>query len=208
MSDPKPDLKSAYALTSVEDNRQLYANWAKDYDSGFAKDMAYILHLHVVEAFCNMGGRGPVLDIGAGTGLAGEALVQRQTCEIDGVDVSQDMLEVAKSKAVYRNLIVADVTQPLDLDTHYNGLISSGTFTHGHVGPDAIDYLLDICAKGAKCALSVNKEHWQSRGFEQKFHDLRAKIDELETRSVRIYQETAAGDHVNDRALIVTFVKQ
>jgi len=187
MSDPKPDLKSAYALTSVEDNRRLYANWAKDYDSGFAKDMAYILHLHVVEAFCNMGGRGPVLDIGAGTGLAGEALVQRQTCEIDGVDVSQDMLEVAKSKAVYRNLIVADVTQPLDLDTHYNGLISSGTFTHGHVGPDAIDYLLDICAKGAKCALSVNKEHWQSRGFEQKFHDLRAKIDELETRSVRIY---------------------
>ena len=71
-----------------------------------------------------------------------------------------------------------------------------------------MDHLLEICATGAKCALSVNEEHWQSRGFAQKFHDLRNKISEFATSSVRIYQETASGDHVNDRALIVTFVKQ
>jgi hypothetical protein len=36
MKNNKPNLKSAYALETVEDNLELYANWASDYENDFA----------------------------------------------------------------------------------------------------------------------------------------------------------------------------
>ena len=58
----EPDLDAAYALNGPEDNKRLYARWAKTYDSGFVQSMDYTLHAHVVDAFIAAGGRGPVLD--------------------------------------------------------------------------------------------------------------------------------------------------
>ena len=74
--DNKPNLKSAYALETVEDNRKLYAAWAKDYENDFASEMDYILPNQVAKIFSDMGGAGPVLDVGAGTGLGGLALAR------------------------------------------------------------------------------------------------------------------------------------
>ena len=39
MTDKKPNLDLAYALESVQDNRNLYAAWAKDYETDFASTM-------------------------------------------------------------------------------------------------------------------------------------------------------------------------
>ena len=69
-----PDLEAAYALQTPDDNRRLYAEWATTYDDEFAVDMDYMLPLHVAEAFASVGGQGPVIDLGAGTGLLGAAL--------------------------------------------------------------------------------------------------------------------------------------
>ena len=74
MTDDDPSLKAAYALSSVDDNRRLYARWAKDYDQDFAADMDYMLPRHVAQQFLQHGGAAPVLDVGAGTGLLGQAL--------------------------------------------------------------------------------------------------------------------------------------
>ena len=80
MKDNKPNLKSAYALETVEDNLELYANWASDYENGFASKMDYILPNQVAQIFSDMGGKGPVLDVGAGTGLGGLALAKLGIC--------------------------------------------------------------------------------------------------------------------------------
>lgn len=50
-----------------------------------------------------------VLDLGCGTGLLAEAL-QGKAGEIDGVDLSPGMLEVARAKNLYHALHIADVT--------------------------------------------------------------------------------------------------
>ena len=64
-----------------------------------------------------------VLDMACGTGRIGQWLKQRSNVIIDGVDITPAMLEVARSKGIYRTLQVADVsntglpTQAYDLCT-------------------------------------------------------------------------------------------
>ena len=155
MNDKKPNLDLAYALETVQDNRELYASWATDYDKDFASSMDYILPNQVAQIFLNLGGIGPVLDVGAGTGLGGQALAKLGIDPIDALDLSDEMLEIAAKKKIYRSLFTSDITQRIETSNYlYQGVISSGTFTHGHVGPNAIDNLLSVASTGALFALS------------------------------------------------------
>ncbi|WP_103335417.1 class I SAM-dependent DNA methyltransferase [Pseudotabrizicola formosa] len=161
------DLNAAFALTSPEDCARLYADWAASYDAGFAAGLDYRLPAHVAAAFLSHGGRGPVLDIGAGTGLlAGELRKMGFAGDMDAVDLSPHMLDAARAKGLYRQLWQADITQSLSLDGPYAGLVSSGTFTHGHVGPAALAQLETQAAPGALIALSINQGVYRSMGFD------------------------------------------
>ena len=173
----KPTLKAAYALKTPQDNLRLYRDWADTYDQSFAQSMDYQLPAHVAHLFADLGGEGPVLDVGAGTGLLAEALRTLSDVEIDALDLSTDMLAVAGQKGIYRNLIKADLTQSLSIaPDSYGGVVSSGTFTHGHVGPDSLDKLIAGARPGALFVLSVNAEHFEARGFAAKFEALADKI--------------------------------
>ena len=202
----KPNLDAAYALETPDDNRQLYGEWAETYDSSFAQHMDYQLPDHVAQVFAELGGVGPVLDVGAGTGLLAVALRRRNDVVIDALDLSKDMLAVAGQKEIYRNLIEADLTKTLPIQSaHYNGVVSSGTFTHGHVGPDALDKLIAIASPGALFVLSVNAEHFEARGFAAKFIALASKITDYQIRTVSIYGAHADAAHVQDKGHLVVF---
>jgi len=205
-----PSLDAAYALDGPDDNRRLYRDWADSYDAEFADAMSYALPRAVAQVYAQMGGGGPVLDVGAGTGLLAEALLPLADLEIDALDLSAEMLAVADGKGVYRRLIQADLTQKLTASVnqfagHYAGVVSSGTFTHGHVGPDALDKLLPLAQPGGLCVLSVNAEHFEARGFAEKFQQIKARITDLELREVAIYGDTADAAHAEDKALLAIF---
>ena len=207
MKNNKPNLKSAYALETVEDNLELYANWASDYENDFASKMDYILPNQVAQIFSDMRGKGPVLDVGAGTGLGGLALAKLGIGPIDAMDLSDAMLNIASKKKVYRYLFSSDITQPLKTGNSYKGIISSGTFTHGHVGPNAIDNILKVAIEGAFFAVSVNKKHWIEKGFSEKFDAIKDNIDELTLHDVDIYGKNSKGEHSNDKGIVATFLK-
>jgi predicted TPR repeat methyltransferase len=208
MSDKDTKLQSAYAMTSPEDSVRIYGEWAKTYDAAFAAAQEYRLPMLVAEAFCASGGSGPVLDVGAGTGLVGARLAGLGTGPVDGVDISPEMLAVAGEKRLYSCLFLGDVTRRLDLgDDTYQGVVSSGTFTLGHVGPAAIVELLRIAAPGALFVLSVNAAHYRSSGFEEVFARLAGRITPPKLPEVAIYGPTADESHRNDRAYLATFHK-
>jgi len=211
-----PDLSSALALTSDEDRLRLYRAWAATYDADFAAAMEYRLPAHVAAAFLSAGGPssqggGPVLDVGAGTGLLAEALrAQGFAGRIDGVDLSPEMLAVAGAKGLYGQLVQADVTRPLPLAGGYAGVVSSGTFTHGHVGPEALGPLLEVAASGALFAFSVNAGVWAALGFDRALAGMAGRIVGLTLAEVPIYGPAAAGrdpDHAAQTAQIVLFRK-
>ena len=208
MNNKKPNLDLAYALETVQDNRELYASWATDYDKDFASSMDYILPNQVEQIFLNMGGIGQVLDVGAGTGLGGQALAKLGINPIDALDLSDEMLEVAAKKKIYRSLFTSDITQRIETSNYlYQGVISSGTFTHGHVGPNAIDNLLSVASTGALFALSINKKHWFEKGFSKKFKALSSSIEKLILHDVEIYGKNSKGEHSDDLGVVATFCK-
>ena len=95
---------------------------------------------------------------------------------LDAVDISGEMLDVAAAKGLYRRLIRADLTRPLDIaDAQYGGFVSAGTFTHGHVGPACLPELMRIARSGAAFALSINAQIFDAAGFGSAFAGLVAE---------------------------------
>ncbi|MCV2894220.1 class I SAM-dependent DNA methyltransferase [Lentibacter sp. XHP0401] len=208
MSDEEPDLDAAYGLKTPDDSKRLYAAWAKTYDAGFAARMDYCLPERVVKAFVGCCPQGPVLDIGAGTGLVGAHMAAAGLGPVDGVDICQEMLDVAAERGVYRLLFLGDMTGRLDVvDGAYGAVISSGTFTTGHVGPEALDEVLRVAATGAQIAISVSKAHWNAAGFAAKFAELAGQIADLKLKTVRIYGDKTEGAHALDEGYVVLFRK-
>lgn len=210
MTDPKdaPDLQNAYALETPEDSKALYRTWADSYDQTFAEKMGYAAPARIAALFDGQwSGMGPVLDVGCGTGLVADAL---KTRPVDGLDISAEMLGVAAEKGIYERLIEGDLTAKLDIpDGVYGGLISAGTFTHGHVGPEALDELVRVAAPGAQFVFGVNAEVFRELDFN-------AKLTSLETSGLiagvrlvegRIYEEGTDHPSADDTFLATVFHK-
>lgn len=201
-----PSLDSAYALETPEDSVKLYNAWADSYDTDFARVSDYILHEQVARHFVNIGGFGPVLDVGAGTGLCGAALGARGIEPVDGTDISAEMLQVAAAKKVYRTTRIENIFDGLRTpDGLYQGAVSSGTFTNGHVGPEGIDAVMAAVRPRGWIVVSVNTQHFVKSGFEAKLTALDTNVDELSVVEVAIYGPNAAGSHARDTAFLVSF---
>ncbi len=200
----KPDLENAYALNGPDGTKSLYADWAQTYDDNFAQSMAYRLPQDVAKAYFDLGINGPVLDLGAGTGLVGTSLAELDVGPMDGVDLSPEMMAQAAAKKIYNRLFEGDLTKILDVsDAHYQGAVSAGTFTNGHVGPDALEEVLRVIKPGGWAILSVNSHHWDTMGFEAVLTRLSAMIAETRKVEIAIYGHDAEGEHAQDRAWLL-----
>ncbi|MBS1264647.1 MAG: Ubiquinone biosynthesis O-methyltransferase [Acidimicrobiaceae bacterium] len=210
---PEIGLDEAYSVSTPEDNQRLYRQWASTYETGFVSDNGYIYPFQVAAVFMESteSATRRVLDIGCGTGLVGVGLAELGASRLDGLDLSPEMLDEAGRKTdpegrpIYRNLIVGDLTAGLALpDGAYDAIVSAGTFTHGHVGPGAFDELYRVAADGALFVVGINSDHYEKLGFGARFRQDwdSGRISEPVTRRVPIY---AAGEHVDDRAIVVTF---
>ncbi len=213
----KLGLDDAYGVRTPEDNRRLYRDWADTYESDFMAPRGYVYHDGVAGLFATEGNTsGPVLDVGCGTGAVGEAL-QRAIAggdyptaaveAIDGIDLSPEMLAVAATKGVYRDLAEADLTQPLTIaDDTYGGVISAGIFTHGHLSAAPLDELIRIAAPNALFAIGINAEHYVEKGFEAFFAERSAAslITAPRLEEIRVYA-AADDEHADDMALVALF---
>ena len=190
----------AYKLASSVDHRDYYDKWAKTYDQDFAEQTKYIYPRKICDVL-NLRSQAKdliIADIGCGTGLIGAELTNRKWV-IDGFDISAGMLKEARKKGVYRELIRLDLENEKDYpSTLYSALVSCGTFTLGHLGPDVLKKMLKLCANQALCVIGVNLEHFDTLGFQSTFTQLQSqkKIENFEIISVPIYDET---ENVNIR---------
>ena len=206
-------LDDAYSLTSPEDNIRLYRDWAATYESEFMASHGYVYHLRVAERFAELAdkGDGPVLDVGCGTGVVGEALSRLGAWAIDGLDISPEMLAEARQKLnqagepAYGALVEADLTKPLEIasDT-YGSVVSAGTFTTGHVGPTAVGELIRIVRPGGLLVLGVNTRFFAASEFQAHLDGFAADglVELLETVVGKVY-EGDGGTHPDDTTSIV-----
>jgi len=198
-------LDRAYGLQSKDDNQKLYSDWAESYDETFAADMDYELPILIAAQYWHHKGEGPVLDVGAGTGLVGEMLERLGIAPADGLDLSPEMLGVAMSKGVYARVMVGDLLDRLPIeDNAYAGAVSAGTFTRGHVGPEGLDEVIRVVRPGGLICISVEMAHWEDQEFGAALLDRQSRIDIVAAKEVTIYGPDASGPHANDLANLVT----
>jgi len=201
----KPSLQNAYDLKSPDDNIKLYSVWAETYDNSFIVDMQYKLHFAVAEEFILNGGKGLILDVGAGTGALAEALLQKEKFCLEATDISEEMLKIADSKKIYKRSFLSDLTKEIPVDDgSYDGVVSSGTFTHGHVGPSSIRELVRVTKPGGLITISVNEKHWISLDFAGEVENLNQYTRNCTLNKISIYGEQSKHDHKDDKAIILT----
>ncbi|MEM6489892.1 MAG: class I SAM-dependent methyltransferase [Pseudomonadota bacterium] len=205
---PDYDLDRAYALGDSDDVKRLYGDWASTYDDSFGAGWGYDAPRKIAEIYCAemTAENAPVLDLGAGTGLVAEHLAPH-VGDIDALDITPEMLRIAGAKGLYRQLIEADATRPLAFeDGAYGGVISCGTFTHGHVGPECLPELLRIARPGALFACGTIPAVLDGAGFGSALARLVAagRIEPVRFREIQIY-EAADHEHAQDRGLVMVF---
>ena len=123
---------------------------------------------------------------------------------IDATDISPEMLAVADGKSIYRKCFEGDILVGLDVPANsYLGIVSSGTFTLGHVGPEGLDEVFRILAPGGLAVIAVRDAHYEQAGFATKLEQLETSTSEVFVKKRRIYSDANKSQHCEDLALIV-----
>ncbi len=151
-------LARARSIGGADDARAVYRDWAEVYERDVYGTLGFVGTRRIVELLAdNIDWRNrPVLDLGCGTGAAGVHLGGHGFVHVDGVDLSPEMLTVARSKNIYRRLEVADLTEALPIATaSYSAAVSAGTFTGGHVGPEALPEVWRVLEPGGYLACVI-----------------------------------------------------
>ncbi|MEM8861377.1 MAG: class I SAM-dependent methyltransferase [Chloroflexota bacterium] len=158
--------------------QNFYAKWASNYDSDVAteaytapnicvdllKTYSSSLLSHTTDL--------SLLDAGCGTGLIGHVLqseVDLFQYQIDGFDLSQEMIEQAKLTNAYRNLASnINLNQPLNHleGKQYNAVFCCGVFTLGHVPPHSLKNLFNATLPDGLVITSTRTRYYEESDYQ------------------------------------------
>ena len=145
---------------------RLYDEWAQHYDQQiWASGNPYIaiatglMGKHVPEFDAR------ILDAGCGTGNMAQILQQMGYRNIDGLEPSSGMLQVAEKKQIYRQLFPLYLDAQIDLPAaSYDAVVAAGVLTHGHAPPESLDGILQITRPGGVIVFSMSKIAYEEMG--------------------------------------------
>jgi len=113
-----------------------------------------------------------ILDAGCGTGLVGIELKKYGYSNIEGIDFSQNMLDLVP-QSVYKKIEKIDLNNTLEFkDNTYDVVMCVGTFTYGHVKPHALDELIRITRSKGLICFTINEGIYEEYGFDDKIKEL------------------------------------
>ena len=170
------DKLDIYKLTTSEEILRYYQDWTKkdkynqdmiDLNYVAPKETVSLLNKYTLDNNCK------ILDAGCGTGLVGIELKKCGYSNIDGVDFSQEMLDLIP-KNIYKKIEKIDLNKPLKFNNSiYDAVTCVGTFTYGHVKPHALDELIRITKNKGFICFTVNEGIYEKYGFDKKINELK-----------------------------------
>ena len=164
-----------YKLTTSEELLKYYQDWTKK--NKYNQDMinwkytapqetVLVLKKYALNNKCK------ILDAGCGTGLVVIELKKCGYSDIDGVDFSQNMLDLIP-QGIYKKIEKVDLNKPLKFKPNmYDVVMCVGTFTYGHVKPQALDELIRITKNGGLICFTINEGIYEEYGFDNKIKEL------------------------------------
>ena len=113
-----------------------------------------------------------IFDAGCGTGLVGIELKKYGFKNFHGADLSQTLLDSVPNN-LYQKLTKVDLNKTIDAkDNSYDAVMCVGTFTFGHVKPNALDEFVRITKSGGLICFTINEGIHEEYGFDKKIISL------------------------------------
>ena len=164
-----------YKLKTSEELLKYYQNWTNnnqynkdmvDWNYTAPKETVSILKKYVFNK------NSKILDAGCGTGLVGIELKKYGYSNIEGVDFSQNMLDLVP-QSIYKKIEKIDLNKALKFkDNIYDAIMCVGTFTYGHVKPQALDELIRITKNKGFICFTINEGIYEEYAFDTKIKEL------------------------------------
>ena len=167
-----------YKLKTTEEIMKYYDEWGTN--NKYDKDMVewdYTGPKETVDTFKKYANNKEIkiYDAGCGTGLVGVELKKNGYTNFDGVDLSEKLLDLVPN-GLYKNLSKADLNKPLNIsDNKYDAILCVGTFTFGHVKPQALDEFIRIIKNKGLICFTINEGIYEEYGFDKKINELTEK---------------------------------
>ena len=169
-------LKTVYSETSSSKLNKHYKNWANLYDTDMSSwGYAYPLQLNkILTNKLRLKKTIKILDAGCGTGYVAEVLNKLNYKNIIGIDFSEEMLVIARSKKIYKKLICQSLNEKIELRSkQFELIICTGVLTSGHVGPSAINELVRLLKPQGFFVCSIAESVYKKNGFEKAIKNLK-----------------------------------
>ena len=164
-----------YKITTSNELLKYYQKWTRknkynqdmiELNYAAPKDAVSLLKRHTINK------KNKILDAGCGTGLVGVELQKNGFLNIEGVDFSQEMLDLIP-KDIYKKIKKIDLNKPLKFRTGlFDVVMCVGTFTYGHVKPRALDELIRIISNKGLICFSINEGIYEKYGFDKKIKEI------------------------------------
>jgi SAM-dependent methyltransferase len=172
-------LEQVYGARNNDELRGIYDDWAEAYDQDLQA-----LGYSYPPAIAGLVGRyirerdAPILDAGAGTGIVGEVLAILGYMQLTGIDLSDGMLAIARTKGVYAELKNQTLGERLAFpDDAFAAVVSAGVLTSGHAPPACFDELIRVTRPGGHLIFTLSTPAYEGGGF-------RAKLEALSRQDV------------------------
>ena len=174
----KKDIINKLDIYKIKTSKELlkyYQNWTSN--NKYNKDMVdwnYTAPQETVSVLKKyaLKKNSKILDAGCGTGLVGIELKKYGYLNIDGVDFSQNMLDLVP-QGTYKKIEKVDLNKQLKFkDNTYDIVMCVGTFTYGHVKPKALDELIRITKNKGLICFTINEGIYEEYGFNNKIKEL------------------------------------
>ena len=169
------DKLDIYKVKTSEELLKYYQNWTNN--NKYNKDMIdwnYSAPQETVSILKKyaLNKNSKILDAGCGTGLVGIELKKYGYSNIDGVDFSQNMLDLVP-QGIYKKIEKVDLNKLLKFKNNtYDVVMCVGTFTYGHVMPKALDELIRITKNKGLICFTINEGIYEEYGFDNKIKEL------------------------------------
>jgi len=167
MSEHSEMLQRVYDARNEAELASAYGEWSRRYDRDLLAE-GYVLPFFITAFVARYlpAGAGPILDAGVGTGLTGPYLAALGYKGLSGVDMSEDMLAMARQRGCYADLKQAVLGERLPWpDDHFAAFISAGVFTTGHAPASSLDELVRITRPGGYAIFNIRQSVFEEGGF-------------------------------------------
>jgi dTDP-4-amino-4,6-dideoxygalactose transaminase/ubiquinone/menaquinone biosynthesis C-methylase UbiE len=135
---------------NIEEVKSKYDTWVSFYDREHYDNGWTVLLNHIAYTLIPYLKKDAlILDIGCGTGLLGRELNSYGFKNLQGLDISQNSLDLLKNQGIYNALHLEELGNTLSFaDNTFDALVSTGVFTRNQVPLESFEELIRILKPG------------------------------------------------------------